>query len=48
MAGDGNYNCQLSLGDHCGTHVDAPAHFIDGGRTIEQIDVQQLTGRVTC
>lgn len=47
-AGDGNYNCQLSLGDHCGTHVDAPVHFIEGGKTIEQVDVQQLTGRGRC
>lgn len=48
VAGDGNYNCQLSLGDHCGTHVDAPVHFIEGGKTIEQIDVRQLTGRGRC
>ena len=48
VAGDGNYNCQLSLGDHCGTHVDAPVHFIEGGKTIEQIDLGQLTGRGRC
>ena len=48
IAGDGNYNCQLSLGDHCGTHVDAPVHFIEGGKTIEQVDVRQLTGRGRC
>ncbi|WP_082212582.1 cyclase family protein [Erwinia sp. 9145] len=47
-AGDGNYNCQLSLGDHCGTHVDAPAHFIEGGKTVEQIDARQLIGRGRC
>lgn len=43
--GDGNYNCQLVMGDHCGTHVDAPAHFIPDGKTIEQVDVRQLIGR---
>lgn len=47
-AGDGNYNCQLSLGDHCGTHVDAPVHFIEGAKTIEQVDVRQLMGRGRC
>jgi len=29
---------QLSMGEHCGTHVDAPAHFVPDGKTIEQID----------
>ena len=48
VAGDGNYNCQLSLGDHCGTHVDAPIHFIAEGKTIDSIDVRQLTGRGRC
>lgn len=33
------------MGDHCGTHVDAPSHFIEGGKTIENIDVCQLMGR---
>jgi arylformamidase len=43
--GDGNYNCQLVMGDHCGTHVDSPSHFIPDGKTIEQVDVRQLIGR---
>lgn len=43
--GDGNYNCQLLMGDHCGTHVDSPSHFIPQGKTIEQVDVRQLMGR---
>jgi kynurenine formamidase len=47
-AGDGNYNCQLSLGDHCGTHIDAPAHFIPGGKSIDKVDIRQLTGRGRC
>ena len=46
--GDGNYNCQLSLGDHCGTHIDAPVHFVEQGKSIDQIDVRQLTGRGRC
>ena len=44
-AGDGNYNNLLQMGDHCGTHVDSPSHFIPTGNTIEQVDVRQLIGR---
>lgn len=29
---------------HCGTHVDAPRHFIDDGATIDQIDLAALNG----
>lgn len=47
-AGDGNYNCQLSLGDHCGTHIDAPVHFMPQGESIDQVDICQLTGRGRC
>ncbi len=45
VGGDGNYNCQLVMGDHCGTHVDSPSHFILDGKTIEQVDVLQLICR---
>ncbi|GAA3589830.1 cyclase family protein [Gibbsiella greigii] len=44
-AGDGNYNNLLQMGDHCGTHVDSPSHFIPTGKTIEQINVRSLIGR---
>ena len=29
---------------HCGTHVDAPAHFIAGGRTVSELDLDVLVG----
>lgn len=45
QAGDGNYNCQLILGDHCGTHVDSPSHFIQDGKTIDRVEIKQLIGR---
>jgi len=32
----------LELGAHSGTHVDAPAHFIAGGATIDQIPVERF------
>ena len=34
-----------TLGSHAGTHVDAPAHFSRGPRTVEQLDPAVLLGR---
>ncbi|MBN2083509.1 cyclase family protein [bacterium] len=34
---------ELELGAHTGTHLDAPAHFIPGGRTLDQIDVERFS-----
>lgn len=34
----------LALGAHTGTHVDAPAHFIQGGPTLEQIPLDRFVG----
>lgn len=36
---------KYSAEEHGGTHFDAPIHFAQGGRTIEQITVQELTGK---
>jgi arylformamidase len=35
---------RLVLGTHTGTHLDAPRHFIPGGRTIDQLDLEVLLG----
>jgi arylformamidase len=35
---------RLTLGTHTGTHLDAPRHFIPGGRTIDQLDLRALVG----
>jgi arylformamidase len=35
---------ELSLGSHTGTHVDAPDHFLDNGKTVEQMPVDYLVG----
>jgi arylformamidase len=35
----------LALHMHAGTHVDAPSHFIPGGKTIEQLSLTQMNGR---
>ncbi len=34
----------LSLSAHTGTHIDAPLHFIKGGKDITQIPVEDLIG----
>jgi len=34
----------LSLGTHTGTHVDAPAHRIHGGSTVDQIPLEIMVG----
>jgi arylformamidase len=34
----------LSLGVHTGTHVDAPHHFLNDGRTVEQLPLDVLVG----
>src|SRR6266436_234904 len=34
----------LSLGAHTGTHVDAPAHFIEGARKIDALSLETLIG----
>ena len=35
---------QLTLGTHTGTHLDAPRHFIPGGRTIDLLELSALVG----
>ena len=35
---------QVSLGTHQGTHLDAPFHFYDDGKTIEQMDINHFIG----
>ena len=34
----------LSMCAHNGTHVDAPYHFIDGGKTIDQVKLKRFVG----
>jgi arylformamidase len=35
---------RISLSSHAGTHVDAPAHFITGGATVESLPLATLIG----
>jgi arylformamidase len=36
---------RLAFGVHVGTHVDAPLHFVPGGRSVESIPLKRLIGR---
>jgi arylformamidase len=35
---------ELCLGSHTGTHVDAPRHFIEGGRGIDRVELRRFIG----
>lgn len=36
----------LVMSSHSGTHLDAPAHFVEGGQTVDQIPLDILCGKV--
>ena len=40
--GSGFYAQYFSLAGQWGTHVDPPAHFVKGGRTLDQISVKEM------
>ena|SRR3989344_4596535 len=42
---DGYNDHSFSFGTHVGTHIDAPLHMINGGKTLDQIPIEQFTGR---
>ncbi|CAG0945007.1 arylformamidase [Anaerolineae bacterium] len=42
--GDAANVSRFSFGNHTGTHVDPPAHFIPGGKTVDQLDLNVLYG----
>jgi arylformamidase len=42
--GDGANVSTLSFGAHTGTHVDAPAHFIEGAKKVDSLDLEILIG----
>ncbi len=43
-AGDAFNLSQLRMGTHTGTHIDPPAHYLQGGQTIDQIPPHVLIG----
>lgn len=38
----------ISLGTHIGTHIDAPAHMIKDGKTLDQFQLEKFTGTAVC
>jgi arylformamidase len=43
-AGGSSNVTELEMNTHTGTHVDAPAHFIGGGATVDRIGLDVLVG----
>lgn len=41
---DGFCMHRLTVGTHCGTHIDAPRHFIKRGRTVDAIGPEAVNG----
>ena len=44
---DGFRETLLTLSSHTGTHMDAPAHLLRDGRTLDQMPMSQFSGRAT-
>lgn len=42
---DGYYSCVWSFVEHTGTHMDAPAHFIKKGKTVEYVPLTSVVCR---
>lgn len=38
----------IRIGSHCGTHIDAPAHFFPEGQTLPDFPVNRFFGRAVC
>src|SRR5215204_2868969 len=44
LGGDRYALSRLTIGSHAGTHVDAPAHFIAGGATVDALPLEACIG----
>jgi arylformamidase len=44
-AGDSSNVTQITMSCHTGTHVDAPDHFLDNGKTVENLSIDLMVGR---
>lgn len=42
---DGYMVNELSISTHCGTHIDAPNHFIKGGKGIDKYPISKFIGK---
>src|ERR1700730_7327314 len=39
-----SYETRISLDAHTGTHIDAPLHMIENGKTMDSVDLESLVG----
>lgn len=44
LANDGYCDHYISLGTHVGTHIDAPMHMLEGGKSLDQFPIEQFVG----
>jgi arylformamidase len=44
-SGDSSNVTQITMSCHTGTHVDAPDHFLNNGKTVESLSLDLLVGR---
>ncbi|TFK28927.1 cyclase [Coprinopsis marcescibilis] len=42
---DGYSVHNITFGTHTGTHIDAPSHFVEGGKSIDKISLDDLLGK---
>lgn len=45
LENDGFNDHYVSIGTHVGTHIDAPLHMIQNGKTLDQFPIDQFIGR---
>ena len=43
--GENSNTSEICMSVHTGTHVDAPDHFLDDGRTVEKLSIDMMVGR---
>lgn len=48
IAKDGFCDQRVTLGTHAGTHIDSPAHMIEGGKQLKDYPVETFIRRGTC
>src|SRR3982750_1918928 len=41
---DGFCDHYVSMNTHVGTHIDAPMHMLEGGKSLDQVPLEQLIG----
>ena len=46
--GGNSAHAQIIMGEHSGTHVDAPSHFFRGRKTIDQLPLESFVGSGRC